>query len=92
MAEGAGTGGEIIVSDWKSGTPRQLLSDLRVAGPVYGNSKLWSRLLALHKTDLLRDIRAMPADHKCLWRIAGDPTATGRYDPNRRSIIIWLGQ
>lgn len=78
--------------NWKTGNPKALLADLRVAGWVQGQSSFYPQLLRLHKTDLMTDVRTMPPDRVCLWRIAGDPHATGRYASNRRSIVLWLGK
>jgi hypothetical protein len=77
---------------WKTGTPKQLLADLRPGGEVLGHSGLWPSYIRLHKTELSTDLRKLPADHACIWRIAGDPNETGAYAKNRRTVVVWLGK
>lgn len=76
----------------KIGTPKQLIADLRPGGWVMGHSGVWPRYLRLHKTDLIADLQKLPETHSCFWRIVGDATATGRYDKQRRTIVVWLGK
>lgn len=77
---------------WKTGTARELIRDLRVSGWLSGQSDQLSRMLALHKTELIRDLRREAPDRIFQWTVAGDPEATGRYARNRRRVIIWLGK
>lgn len=79
-------------STWKQGTPKQLLDDLRPGGWVFGRSGLLNRLLRLHKTDLMTDLRKQPADQRLTWQITGNPDETGRYAARRRTVVVWLGQ
>jgi hypothetical protein len=79
-------------TDWKTGTPKQLLADLRPGGWVLGQSGRWPQYLRLHKTDLSSDIRKLPADHACIWKIIGNPEETGTYAKNRRTVLVWLGK
>lgn len=80
------------MSEWKQGTPRELVADLRPGGWLQGHSGLFPQYLRLHKTDLIAAIQALPADRRCTWKISGDPAATGRHSRDRRTVIIWLGK
>jgi hypothetical protein len=80
------------MADWKMGPARELLAELRKAGFVQGQSGKFPRYLRLHKTDLISDIRAMPAETNLTWKVGGDPQVTARHANNRRTVIIWLGQ
>jgi len=82
-----------MTDHWKNGTPKELLRDLQPGGWVVGCSGLLPRSLRLHKTDLCRDLRKLDPDFtRLVWRIAGNPEATGRYAPRRRTIVLWLGK
>jgi hypothetical protein len=80
------------MADWKTGTSRELIAELRKAGALYGHSGKFPKYLRLHKTDIVADIRALPEDRQLVWKIGGDPTVTGRYGKNPRHVILWLGQ
>lgn len=81
-----------MTGTWKQGTPKELLTELRPGGDVYGHSGLLTKLLRLHKTDLIADLRALPADHRLTWKIAGNPEETARRATERRYVIVWLGK
>jgi hypothetical protein len=81
-----------MATEWKMGTARELLAELRKAGFAQGHSAKFPRYLRLHKTDLMSDIRKMPENTNFTWKVGGDPDVTSRYANNRRSVIIWLGQ
>jgi hypothetical protein len=80
------------VSEWKTGTPIELLAALRPGGWVMGYSGLWPARLRLHKTDLSSGLRRLPADHACIWKITGNPEETGHYARDRRTVVVWLGK
>lgn len=79
------------VNEWRTGTPRQLIADLRPSGNAFGHSGRLPRLISLHKTDIISDLRQAPADHSCTWKVR-DPDGLGKYAKPRRSVIIWLGK
>lgn len=76
---------------WKQGTPKQLLDELRPGGWVMGHSGLLTQLLRLHKTDLMADLRKLPADHRLTWKIK-NPEETAHHARPRRTIVVWLGK
>jgi hypothetical protein len=79
------------MAEWRFTRPRELLAELRKRGQVYGKSGKFPRLIALSKRSVSADLRQLPATHQITWKVDGDPTATRRFDANRRHIIIWLG-
>lgn len=80
-----------MTTKWKNGFPQDLLRDLRPGGWCYGSSPRMPRHIRLHKTEITSDLKKMAPDFVVIWRIAGDPDATGRYSKSRRTIVIWLG-
>lgn len=80
------------MSDWKTGTPRELIADLRPGGWVQGHSGLFHQYLRLHKTDLISDLGRMKPEATLIWKINGDAAQTGRHAKDRRNIIVWLGK
>lgn len=80
------------MTEWKISTPAELVAELRIGGWVVGMSGKLPKALRLHKTDLIADLRALPEAHGVTWKIKGNPGAIGRYAPQRRTIVIWLGQ
>jgi hypothetical protein len=80
------------IEDWKEGSPRELIEALRPGGWIMGQSSLLDRWLRLHKTDLISDLRQMRPDKVLTWKIEGDPDATGRLAPKRRTVVLWLGK
>ncbi len=79
------------MSEWKNGTPRELIADLRPGGWAFGNSGRFPQLLSLSKTDLISDLRKLPADHVCTWKL-NNPENIGRYAKPRRHVVVWLGK
>lgn len=77
---------------WNSTSPKQLLANLRIGGWVVGESDLWPKRIWLHKTMLMQQLKELPANHICLWKIAGDPDQTGQYANDRRTIVLYLGK
>ena len=76
---------------WQTGTPKQLLADLRPGGWAWGYSKLWPDYLRLHKSNLIYDVSKLSSDHVCTWKVIGNPHETGMYSDDRRTVLIWLG-
>lgn len=77
---------------WTTGPAKELVAALRIGGWVQGQSGLHHRLLRLHKTDLIADLRDAPEGWRCIWRIGGDPKETRTLAKDRRSVIVWLGK
>ena len=75
---------------WTTGTPKQLAKELRPGGWVLGESRYFPMWLNLHKTKILAQLAKMNPDRKLLWKIRG--TESGRYAPDRRRVVIWLGR
>ena len=77
--------------NWNTTSPAELLIALRPGGWLLGESPRLPNRIRLHKTEMIQDVRQLPATHKVTWKIAGDPNETGHYAPKRRTIVIWLG-
>lgn len=75
---------------WTSGSPRQLIRALRPGGWLVGKSGFFPGYLVLHKTQMILGLSGMNDSAQLLWRI--EEGGSGRYDPKRRRVIVWLGR
>lgn len=75
---------------WKAASPKEMKRILRPGGYLYGQSGLLTRIVKLSKGDFVEDLKHQ--ETAILYRIAGDPDATGQYATNRRAVVIWLGE
>lgn len=80
------------MTDWRTGTPAELIRDLRPGGWCWGHSGRFTQMIQLSKGDMLSNLRKLPEGHSCVWRVHGNPVSTGRYDKDRRTIVIFLGK
>jgi len=79
------------MADRKTGNASALIRALRPGGNCYGSSGYFERLLRLHKTDTIAELRREDQTKQFIWRILGDPDAHGLYAPDRRTVVIFLG-
>jgi hypothetical protein len=79
------------MAGWQHGSAADLIRALRPGGGVLGHSPSLTSYITLHKTDLIADLRREEEGKRFSYYVRGNPDQHGRYAPDRRTVIVWLG-